>query len=60
MKRGPCVYYTIYRDGIFWRWRLQAANHEILASGEAYWNEADCLHAIALVKGSNTALVYQQ
>lgn len=36
-----------------WRWRLRAANGEPIASGEAYRNEADCLHAIALVQSTN-------
>lgn len=39
-----------------WRWRLRAANNRIIAvSGEGYHNKADCLHAIALVKGSSGA-----
>ena len=55
------MYFTIYVDLTgFWRWRLQAANHRIVAnSGEAYHNKADCLSAINLVKGSATAPVYQ-
>ncbi|WP_095107202.1 DUF1508 domain-containing protein [Pseudomonas sp. Irchel 3E20] len=32
-----------------WRWRLKAGNHEPIASGEAYHNKADCLHAITLI-----------
>ncbi len=36
-----------------WRWRLRAANHEIIASGEAYVNKADCLRAIDLVRGTD-------
>ena len=36
-----------------WRWRLRATNNRIIAeSGEAYLNQADCLAAIALGKGS--------
>ena len=42
-----------YTDG--WRWRLKAANHEIIASGEAYVYERDCDHAIHLVKGTTTS-----
>ncbi len=34
-----------------WRWRLRAANHETVASGESYVNKADCLHVIGLIKG---------
>lgn len=43
-----------YRDANFqWRWRLVANNRRIIAnSGEGYHNEADCDHAIALVKDS--------
>jgi uncharacterized protein YegP (UPF0339 family) len=36
-----------------WRWRLRAANNEIIASGESYRNKQDCLAAIALVKSTN-------
>jgi uncharacterized protein len=52
------VYY-LYRDGDNqWRWRLVAANNRIIAnSGEGYHNEADCLAAINLVKGSSSAPV---
>lgn len=55
------MYYTIYKDGSGkWRWRFIAANHEIVASGESYYNKADCLHAISLLKGSSAAPVYEQ
>jgi len=41
-----------------WRWHLLAGNNRIVASsGESYWNEADCLSAIELVKKSNNAPV---
>lgn len=52
--------YYIYKDVAgYWRWRLQAANNKIVAtSGEGYWNQADCLSAINLVKGSSAAPVY--
>jgi hypothetical protein len=48
------MYFEIYRDvqGL-WRWRLKAANHRIVASGESYYNQKDCLHAIGLVQASN-------
>jgi uncharacterized protein len=43
-----------------WRWRLVAANNRIIAnSGEGYFNEADCLYAINLVKGSASAPAYK-
>lgn len=49
-----------YRDmSRQWRWRLIAGNGRIIAnSGESYHNEADCDHAIALVKGSGPAPVH--
>ena len=54
------MYYIYYRDAAGrWRWHLKAANHEILASGESYYNEADCVHAISLVKGSSQAPTYK-
>lgn len=40
-------------------WRLRAVNHEIIASGEGYWNQSGCLNAIKLVQSSYSALVYQ-
>lgn len=50
--------YQVYQSGGQWRWRLVAANNRIIAnSGEAYHNRADCLSAIALVKGSAAAPV---
>ncbi len=52
--------YTIYTDKVGeWRWRLQAANNEIIASGEGYINKSDCFQAIKLVKGSQNAPVTQ-
>lgn len=58
------MYFEIYKEGSLnalaallggandWRWRLRAANHEIIAAGEGYANKEDCLHAIALVQGT--------
>jgi len=37
-----------------WRWRLRSANHEIIASGEGYNNKQDCIHAVNLLKSTNT------
>lgn len=54
------MYYQMYITNGEWRWRLRAANHQIIASGEGYQNESDCLHAIGLVKGSSNAPVYKQ
>lgn len=54
------MHYRIYQDQDgYWRWRLRAANNEIIASGEAYVQKANCLHAIALVKASSNAPVYE-
>lgn len=58
------MYFEIYQEGALgllnqaigandWRWRLRAANHETIASGEGYRNRADCLHAIQLVMSTN-------
>jgi uncharacterized protein YegP (UPF0339 family) len=54
--------YYIYKDNQNqWRWTLYAANNEPLAvSSESYWNKADCLHAIDLVKASYSAPVYER
>jgi uncharacterized protein YegP (UPF0339 family) len=51
------MFYNIYKDAVgYWRWRLYAANNKIIAdSGESYYNKADCLSAIGLVKSSTNA-----
>ena len=51
--------YVMYRDvQVRWRWRLLAANNQIIAdSGEGYYNESDCRAAIDLVKSSLIAPV---
>ena len=37
-----------------WRWRLKAANHEIIAvSSEGYATERSCDHSINLVKSTD-------
>ena len=53
--------YYVYKDSSGqWRWRLRAANQEIIAvSGEGYYNKQDCLHAIGLVKSSTSAPVHE-
>ncbi|HPG95118.1 MAG TPA: DUF1508 domain-containing protein, partial [Dokdonella sp.] len=57
--RSNTMNYEKYRDtSTQWRWRLLASNGKIIAnSGEGYHNEADCDHAITLVKGSGNAPV---
>ncbi len=49
------MYFEKYQQGGQWRWRLKAANHEIIASGESYVYETDCDHAINLVKGTTSS-----
>ena len=52
------MFYKIYTESGQWRWTLYASNYKKIAnSGESYWNKADCLHAIGLVKGSSGAPV---
>ena len=55
------MHYKLYQDTQGqWRWYLQAANgRKIANAGEGYYNEQDCLHAIALVKGSATVPIYK-
>jgi uncharacterized protein YegP (UPF0339 family) len=44
-----------------WKWQLIAINKVVIAcSGEGYWNEADCMNAITLVKASIHAPVYRR
>lgn len=54
--------YEMYKDqGSYWRWRLFAANGKIVAdSGEGYFNKADCLHGINLVKSAYNAPVRER
>jgi uncharacterized protein YegP (UPF0339 family) len=54
-RREEVMYFEKYQQLSQWRWRLRAANHEIIASGESYWNETDCDHAINLVKGTTSS-----
>lgn len=54
--------YVMYRDtATQWRWRLVAANGRTIAdSGESYYNKADCLAGINLVKNSANAPVVER
>lgn len=56
------MHFIIYTDtNRQWRWRLLAANNKIVAdSAESYWNKADCLAGIALVRQSHSAPVYEK
>jgi uncharacterized protein len=49
------MYFEKYQSNAQWRWRLKAANHEIIALGESYVYESDCDHAINLVKSTTGA-----
>jgi len=54
------AYYVFKDSADEWRWRLRAANQQIIAvSGEGYRSKQDCLAAIQLVKGSTNAPVYE-
>lgn len=55
------MFYVIYKDvQKQWRWRLKAANNRIIAnSGEGYFNKADCMRAINLVKGTAYTSIYK-
>lgn len=50
------MYFEIYKDAKGeYRWRLKAANHEIIAQGEGYTSKQNCLNAVNLVKSTNSA-----
>jgi uncharacterized protein len=51
--------FIVYKDTAnLYRWRFVASNGKIIAdSGESYHNKSDCLHGIALMKGSANAQV---
>ncbi len=36
-----------------WYWRLRAANGEIIAHGEGYYNKEDCFKAVALTQDTS-------
>ena len=42
--------FELYKSGSEYRWRLQAANNEVVASGEAYTSKAAALRGIDAVK----------
>ena len=52
-KSGNTGLLGMVGDQLGWRWRLKSSNGKIIASGEAYENKADCMHAIELVKGTD-------
>jgi uncharacterized protein len=51
--RSPNMHFEIYRRRLHrapWRWRLRAANGEIIASGQGYRRRIDCVNAIDLIR----------
>jgi uncharacterized protein YegP (UPF0339 family) len=55
------MYYRIYKDRVGqWRWSYKAQNGNTIAdSGESYYNRADCLRGIQIMKGSGPAPVVE-
>lgn len=55
-------YYVLYKDATNqWRWQYVASNSKIIAvSSESYWNKADCLNAINLMKNSYSSQVIER
>lgn len=53
------MYFEVYLDNQrFYRWRLKAANHEVIAvSSESYNSKQSCLYSISLVKSCANAAV---
>lgn len=50
--------YQVYKDHSgYWRWRYITNGRIISDSGEGYVHKADCLHGIAIMKGSSNAPV---
>jgi uncharacterized protein len=41
--------FELYKSGSQYRWRLQAGNNEVIASGEAYTSKAGALKGIDAV-----------
>jgi uncharacterized protein YegP (UPF0339 family) len=52
-------YYYLYKDTAgYWRWRYVASNGRTIAdSGEGYYNRADALNGINIMKGSSASPV---
>jgi len=56
------MYFYLYKDSQGqWRWSYHGNNNKIIAvSSESYINKGDCEHSIQLVKGANSAPVYER
>ena len=54
------MFYQIWqsKEGL-WHWHLKADNQEIIAHGEGYASKEVCLHAINLVKNSDSAPIQE-
>ena len=48
------THFEVYEAADGWRFRLRAGNGEPIASGEAYKNRRDAIHAIALIESVTT------
>ena len=52
------MHFEIYRQSgagsLDWCWRLRGANEGIVAFGEGYESRSDCLHAVDIVRGTNS------
>lgn len=48
------THFEVYEAKDGWRFRLRAGNGEPIASGEAYANRRDAIHAIALIEAVTT------
>ncbi|MDE2595273.1 MAG: DUF1508 domain-containing protein [Sphingomonadales bacterium] len=55
------MYYRLYVDTAGnWRWRYVSSNGRTIAdSGESYYNKADALHGINIMKASSASPVYE-
>lgn len=52
--RKSGTHFEVYEASDGWRFRLRAGNGEPIASGEAYKNRRDAIHAIALIESVTT------
>ena len=51
MAEMPETSFEVYEDDAGqWRWRLKAANHEIVASSESYVDKAGAIRAVGSMK----------
>lgn len=53
--------FELYKDGNGqWRWRLKAANGEIVASGESYVRRDDCCKAVGLIMDTTRSTPFHE